>query len=179
VRRDGRGPGGRLRLSPHPDDLLRRYLEEAARQPVLGIEDDAALARSAHAGDTAAGETLVRGNLRLVAALAKRYAATGVPMLDLFQEGTLGLLQALESYDPDRGLSFRTYATWWIRQAIAEAASLPGPDLELRVQRAWDLFRGEHGRQPTIDELATAVGVDREQVADLLAPPPDLDPPQP
>ena len=116
----------------------------------------------------------MRGNLRLVAALARRYAATGVPLLDLIQEGNLGLIQAVESFDPDKGFSFRTYATWWVRQAIAKAASVPGPELEVRVQRAWDRLVAAHGRQPTIDELATEVGVDREQIADLLAPPPDL-----
>jgi RNA polymerase primary sigma factor len=106
--------------------------------------------------------------------LARRYAATGVPMLDLIQEGNLGLMQAVESFDPEKGFSFRTYATWWIRRAIAKAASDPGPDLEVRVQAAWDRLVAATGRQPTIDELATAVGVDREQVADLLSPPPDL-----
>ena len=96
-------------------------------------------------------------------------------MLDLIQEGNLGLLQAVESFDPDQGFSFRTYATWWIRQAIAKAASVPGPDLQTRAEAAWDRLVGSLGRQPSLDELATALGVDREQVADLLAPPPDLD----
>jgi len=135
------------------------------------------LARSARGGDASAGEQLVRGNLTLVVALARRYAATGVPLLDLIQEGNLGLMHAVESFDPDKGFSFRTYATWWIRQAIAKAAASPGPAFERRVQDAWDAFVDRHHRQPTVDELATLVGVDREQIADLLAVPPDLDDP--
>ena len=110
-----------------------------------------------------------------MAALAKRYAATGVPLLDLIQEGNVGLLHAVESFDPDKGFSFRTYATWWIRQSIAKAASTSGPSFERRVQQAWDLLVSSNGRQPTVDELAEAVGVDVSQVRDLLAPPPDLD----
>ena len=133
------------------------------------------MARSARGGDAAAVQELIRGNLRLVAALARRYAATGVPMLDLIQEGNLGLIEAVDSYDPDKGFSFRTYATWWIRQAIAKAAAAPGPELESRVQKAWDDVVRRHGRQPSVDELATAVGVEREQIEHLLAPPPDLD----
>ena len=116
----------------------------------------------------------MRSNLRLVAALARRYAATGVPLLDLIQEGNLGLIHAVESFDPDKGFSFRTYATWWIRQAIAKAAAAPGPELDVRVQQAWDTLVAANGRQPTVDELATEVGVDREQIVDLLGPPPDL-----
>ena len=117
----------------------------------------------------------MKGNLRLVAALARRYAATGVPMLDLIQEGNVGLLHAVEVFDPDKGISFRPFATWWIRQAIAKAAASPGPAFEQRVQDTWDRHVRRHGRQPTVDELATALRVDREQIQDLLAPPPDLD----
>ena len=157
------------------DELLRRYLAELTGQPLLEPDEELVLARSAKGGDAAAGEQLVRGNLRLVVALARRYAATGVPLLDLIQEGNLGLMQAVESFDPDKGFSFRTYATWWIRQAISKAAASPGPAFERRVQRAWDLLVEANGRQPTVDELADAVGVDRDQIADLLAPPPDLD----
>ena len=142
---------------------------------MLEAEEELVLARSARDGDASAGEQLVRGNLRLVVALARRYAATGVPMLDLIQEGNLGLMEAVESFDPEKGFSFRTYATWWIRQAIAKAAATPGPAFEARVQATWDRYVAVHGRQPTIDDLATAVGVDREQIADLLAAPPDLD----
>jgi DNA-directed RNA polymerase sigma subunit (sigma70/sigma32) len=175
TRRRHRLGGGTPSPEERHDELLRRYLQELAATPLLGADEELDLARSARGGDASAGEHLVKGNRRLVAALAKRYAATGVPMLDLIQEGNLGLLHAVESFDPDKGFSFRTYATWWIRQAIAKAASTPGPTFEGRVQAAWDRLVEANGRQPTVDELATAVGVDREQIQDLLAPPPDLD----
>ena len=149
---------------------------EIGQQPLLAADEELALARSARAGDPTAGERLVKGNLRLVAAVARRYAATGVPLLDLIQEGNLGLMQAVESFDPDKSFSFRTYATWWIRQSIAKAAAAPGPAFERRVQDVWDRFVEVNSRQPTVDELAELVGVDADQIRDLLAgPPTDLD----
>ena len=159
------------------DELLRRYLEELEAQPLLSADDELALGRRAQQGDEEASSQLVKGNLRLVVAVAKRYRATGVPLLDLIQDGNLGLVQAVEKYDPDRGFSFRTYAMWWIRQAIARGLADAGKglvlhDLETRLQESWDDLVRVHGRQPTLAELADAVEAPVERVIEALGLPP-------
>jgi RNA polymerase primary sigma factor len=163
------------------DELLRRYLAEAADQPLLTKDEERALGREAASGSKAAKDTLVRCNLRLVVALARRYEATGVPLLDLIQEGNLGLVRAVEAFDPDRGFVFSTFATWWIRQALGSmvrGAGVPdgGDDGDAAmlggVQEAWDAFVADHGRQPTLAELATATGIDEDELTDLLGRPP-------
>lgn len=158
------------------------YLEEIAAEPELTADQELELGRAVRAGDEAAGQTLIRANLRLVVAIAKRYRAAGVPLLDLVQEGNLGLIEAVDAYDPDRGFAFRTYAMWWIRQAIAKglrengpgigSASLPADPLETSLQASWDAFVGRHHRQPTLSELATDLGLSEARVAELLGRPP-------
>jgi RNA polymerase primary sigma factor len=163
------------------DELLRRYLEEVAAEPLLTSMEESRLARLAIDGDDEAASRLVRGNLRLVVALAKRYVASGVPLLDLIQDGNLGLVQAVEKYDPTRGFVFRTYATWWIRQAITRGLANAGKgmlvgtlpdDVGARLQQAWDRLVGALGRQPTLAELADASGLTEQQVRDELSGPP-------
>jgi RNA polymerase primary sigma factor len=170
---------------PSEDDLFRQYLEEIQRHPLLSRDDEARLARLAMEGDEQASAELVKANLRLVVAIAKRYRGTGIPLLDLVQEGNLGLMQAVEGYDPDRGFAFTTYATWWIRQAIARSIATEGSTIAMgivtrgeltegRLQEVWDGFVASAGRQPTLAELAADLGMPEERVADLLQPPPDL-----
>ncbi len=165
------------------DELFRRYLEEIAELPLLDAEDELRLGRLVRDGDAAAGEELIKANLRLVVALAKRYRAAGVPLLDLVQEGNLGLMQAVDAFDPDKGFSFRTYAMWWIRQSIAAAveehgdATLVAAD-ETRLQEVWDGFVAHEGRQPTLAELAEQLGVSESRVRELLGPPPPPLPPE-
>ena len=159
-----------------PDEPLRRYLEEAANQPLLTKDEEWALGRDAAKGSGEAKDTLVRCNLRLVVALAKRYRGTGVPLLDLIQEGNLGLVKAVEQYDPDRGFVFSTFATWWIRRSLSSLvaeidATAGGSDLDL-VQEAWDDLVARSGRQPTLAELAEATGLGDDELADLLGRPP-------
>lgn len=129
-----------------------------------------------------AAERLIQGNLQLVVAIARRYLASGWPILDLVQEGNVGLVQAVEGFDPDRGLAFRTFAMWWIRHAIATAldehgAPPPGPIDELQV--VWDRFVAAEGRQPTVADLATGLAVTEDRVRELLGtpPPPPAEPP--
>jgi len=103
------------------EDPLRLWLAEAARTPLLEREQERALAVRARAGDAEARDHLVRANLRLVISIAKRYRNLGLAFLDLIGEGNVGLIQAVDRFDPERGCKLSTYATWWIRQAITKA----------------------------------------------------------
>jgi RNA polymerase nonessential primary-like sigma factor len=102
-------------------DATYRYLNEIAANPLLNAQEEAALARRVRAGDFEARQAMIERNLRLVVNIAKRYLNRGIPLLDLVEEGNLGLIHALEKFDPERGFRFSTYATWWIRQGIEHA----------------------------------------------------------
>ena len=157
------------------DDDLKSYLADVASAPVLSVAEEKALAERASAGDEEAATALVHSSLRLVVALARRYAATGVPLLDLIQEGNLGLMKAVERFDPTRGFAFRSYATWWIRQSIALAVRASEAEGALgRIQEVWDAFVAHAGRQPTLAELAAETGFTEQVVSELLGPPPDF-----
>jgi RNA polymerase primary sigma factor len=146
-------------------DLFRLYLDEIGRHPLLTAEDEVRLAKAYEAGDERARRTMIESNLRLVVAIARRYWATGLPMGDLVQEGNLGLLRAVEKFDWRRGVKFSTYATWWIKQAIARGAADRGAnpirlpvhvDEQLgRLRRAQARLAELLGREPSTDELAS------------------------
>ena len=102
-------------------DVTQLYLNEIGANPLLTAEEELALARRLRAGDFPARQTLIERNLRLVVNIAKHYLNRGIPLLDLVEEGNLGLIHALEKFDPERGFRFSTYATWWIRQNIERA----------------------------------------------------------
>jgi RNA polymerase nonessential primary-like sigma factor len=102
-------------------DVTQRYLNEMGANPLLSAQEERALARQMRAGDFNARQTLIERNLRLVVNIAKHYLHRGVPLLDLIEEGNLGLMHALDKFDPERGFRFSTYATWWIRQNIERA----------------------------------------------------------
>ena len=150
-----------------------------SRLPPLSAEEEVALARRAREGDVEASEALIRGNLQLVVALAKRYVATGLPLLDLVEEGNLGLMHAVDAYDPDRGpRSFRPYAMWWIRQALTRRIARVRGAGGSPLQEAWDEIVAREGRHPTIGELARALGVGEAEVRAMLGtPPPPPEPP--
>lgn len=160
------------------DELFRLYLEDVSRYPQLSPAEETRLARDVRDGDEEASRVLVRSNLRLVVAIAMKYTSPTLPLLDLVQEGNLGLMHAVDKFDPDRGFRFTTYATWWIRQFITKAMAESGvttlEDANLaRLQEVWDHFVVHNNRQPTIAEFAADLGLSEERVAELLRPPPD------
>jgi RNA polymerase sigma factor (sigma-70 family) len=155
---------------------LRVYLGEIARIPVLDRDAEAALARRVRAGDAGAKSRLTEANLRLVVQIARRYLNRGLPLPDLIEEGNLGLLRAVEKFDPERGTRFSTYATWWIRQAIVRALANQARTIRLPVHV--ELLLGRYKREqqrltqslerpPTMEELAAALGTSVEQVEEL------------
>jgi RNA polymerase sigma factor (sigma-70 family) len=155
---------------------LSVYLGEIARIPLLTREEEAGLARRVRAGDDRAKERLIEANLRLVVQVARRYLNRGLPLPDLIEEGNLGLMRAVEKFDPERGVRFSTYGTWWIRQAIVRALANQARTIRLPVHV--ELLLGRYVREqqrltqalhrpPTVEELAAALGTTVEQIEEL------------
>ncbi len=160
------------------DEALHLYLREIGRFPLLAAEQERALARRAHRGDASAYTQLIQSNLRLVVNLAGKSTGYGVPVLDLIQEGNIGLMHAARLFDPERGVRFSTYATWWIRQAIgravidqSRAVRLPPPlhDLDVRVRRTQARLNGELGREATLAEIAASLRQPLSKLQNLIA----------
>jgi len=158
------------------DDSLSRYLDEIGRHPLLTRAEEVRLARRAAAGDAWARQRLAESNLRLVVAVARRYRGLGLDMLDLIQEGNLGLLDAVERYDWRREAKFSSYAVWWIRRAITRALSTKSRVIRLPIRlaaQATAINRTEErltqtlGRPPSCSEVASAAGVDARWVEEL------------
>jgi RNA polymerase primary sigma factor len=167
---------GNEQLARYAVDALDQYLAEAASHPLLTAAEERMLARRIERGDLATKERLVTHNLRLVVSIARRYQGSELSLLDLIQEGTIGLIRAAEKYDWRRGLRFSTYATLWIRQAIGKALTEKSRAIRLpaevarkeqRIERARSELVRELGRTPMIDELATAAGMRAADVAEL------------
>ena len=157
-------------------DTTKLFLDEIGRYPLLTADEEIELAKAIEAGDPAAKERMINSNLRLVVFMAKRYQNQGLTLLDLIQEGILGLIRAVEKFDWRRGFKFSTYATWWIRQSIqrgiqnkARTIRLPAHalDRERAIQRAYDRLADTLGREPTDAEIAEVVGLDVGQLAEL------------
>jgi RNA polymerase sigma factor (sigma-70 family) len=192
------------RVQTPEEDLLRVYLREIGRHPLLTREDEIRLAQVAAAGRDAdtelaaggdpsparvrelrqtvragaiAAETFTNGNLRLVVSIAKKYQASGLPLLDLVQEGNLGLIHAVEKFDWEKGFKFSTYATWWIRQAITRGIAnnsrtirLPPQVGELlnQIHKARTRLESQLGRQVHNDEIAADLEITADRVAEIL-----------
>ena len=163
------------KLSGATADTLGLFLREISRFPLLSKEEEIELARRIEDGDGTARDQMITSNLRLVVAVAKRYQG-GLPLIDLIQEGILGLIRAVEKFDWRKGFKFSTYATWWIRQAVGRAVQTQARTIRLPVhqaEREWKIYRTEQelaeklGRVPTDEEVIKASGVTRKQFDDL------------
>lgn len=168
---------------PKDEDDIRQYLREIRQIPRLTPEEERELARRCAQGDEEAIRKMVNANLRLVVSVAKEYSGRGVPLMDLIQEGSIGLLAAARKFDYTRDLRFSTYATKWIRQGVtrcllnhAGAIRVPVHTAERmrKVQAAQAVLRQEQGTEPTAEEIAARVDMPKEKVAELLQLSPDV-----
>lgn len=162
--------------SPAAADTLALYFREIGRYPLLDAEQEIQLAKRIERGDHAARDQLITSNLRLVVYVAKRFTGSGLQLVDLIQDGTLGLIRAADRYDWRRGCRFSTYAMWWIRQAVqrgvhrgAAAIKLPARVSEqIRELRALELqLVVELQREPTVEEVARTAGLSPEEVREI------------
>jgi RNA polymerase primary sigma factor len=159
-------------------DSLQLFLREAGRHSLLSAAREVELAKRIECGDRAAKDEMIQSNLRLVVSIAKNYRNQGLPFLDLIQEGTLGLIRAVEKFDWRRGFKFSTYATWWIRQAVARALADKARTIRMpvhiverlqKMNRAERLLWTQLGREPTLDEIAEEASLTVQQVLDVRA----------
>jgi RNA polymerase primary sigma factor len=184
------GEDGETRPEPRPEppalqitwetttDALQLFLREAGRHPLLSAAQEVELAKKIERGDMPAKQRMIQSNLRLVVSIAKNYRNQGLPFLDLIQEGTLGLIRAVEKFDWRRGYKFSTYATWWIRQAVARALADKARTIRMPVhivERLQKMNRAERtlwaqlGREPTLEEIADTANLPLQQAKEVRA----------
>jgi RNA polymerase primary sigma factor len=159
------------------DDSVKQYLKEIGMYPLLSAEQELFLAERVSRGDLRARQRLIEANLRLVVSIAKRYSNQGLPLLDLIQEGNIGLMRATQKFDYKRGFRFSTYATWWIRQAISRAIAehsrsihIPVHVVELiyKIKRVARRIYQEQGVEALPEQIAAEVGLPRDRIVELL-----------
>lgn len=165
------------RKTPVSHDPTRIYLSEIGISPLLTADEEKDLSRRALAGDEKSRQRMIESNLRLVVKIARRYINRGLPLLDLIEEGNLGLIHAVKKFDPERGFRFSTYATWWIRQSIERAIMNQSGAVRLPIHvikdinsclRAARVIRQRQDRAPTAAEIAEHTGRDLADVERLL-----------
>src|SRR5438876_7357052 len=168
----------KLDLSVEPSlDSLRLYLREIGKVPLLTADQEVSLAKRIERGDMAAKQHMIEANLRLVVSIAKAYLGRGLSLLDLIQEGSLGLIRAVEKFDYRRGYKFSTYATWWIRQAVTRSLADKARTIRIPVHMVERLNRlinverrliQQLGREPNEHELAAELECSPREVRDVL-----------
>ena len=159
------------------DDLVKMYLREIGKMCVLDIKKELDLARRSQCGDIEAKQELVRHNLRLVVSIAKRYLNRGMSFLDLIQEGNLGLMKAVDKFDPERGYKFSTYATWWVRQGITRSLSDKSRTIRIPVHMVELISKLKKARKklgekscytPSHEEIANELKLDVSRVKEII-----------
>ncbi|HXV35005.1 MAG TPA: sigma-70 family RNA polymerase sigma factor, partial [Gaiellaceae bacterium] len=159
-------------------DALQLFLREIGRHPLLTAADEVELSKRIERGDMAAKQRMIECNLRLVVSIAKNYRNQGLPFLDLIQEGMFGLIRAVEKFEWQRGLKFSTYATWWIRQAVARAIADKARTIRVPVhvvERMQKMHRAERhlwtqlAREPSLEEIADEAGLPLQQAIEVRA----------
>jgi RNA polymerase primary sigma factor len=163
--------------SPVSEDSVRMYLKEIGQVPLLNASEEVSLSKRVEAGDVLAGRQLAEANLRLVVSIAKKYIGRGLTLLDLIQEGNIGLMKAVEKFDWRKGFKFSTYATWWIRQAITRAIADQARTIRIPVHMVETMNRlartqrqlvQELGREPTPEEIGNEMELEVEKVHHIL-----------
>ena len=159
-------------------DALQLFLREIGRHPLLTAAEEVELSKRIERGDMEAKRKMIESNLRLVVSIAKNYRNQGLPFLDLIQEGMFGLIRAVEKFEWQRGLKFSTYATWWIRQAVARAIADKARTIRVPVhvvERMQKMHRAERylwtqlAREPTLEEIAEEAGLPFQQALEVRA----------
>jgi len=165
------------------ENVLAMYLADISRIPLLSREEEDKVARAAVQGNAAARTRLINGNLRFVVNVAKKFQGQGIPLADLISEGNIGLIHALDRFDPDKGFRFISYAVWWIRQALLNALCERSRLIRLPVNRATDLVRIQKakktivmnsGCEPETSEIARLLGMEESYIDELVAMSRDL-----
>lgn len=160
-------------------DSMKAYLQEIGAVDRLSPEEEIEIGRRAAQGDPEAKEIMINANLRLVVAMARKFLNRGLSYQDLIQEGNIGLMRAVEKFDPDKGFRFSTYATWWIRQSLTRAIADQSRDIRIPVHTTEQIYKikkiqrelfQEFNREPTPEEIAEKIpGMDAAKVTDLLS----------
>ena len=166
-------------MMENDNEILSVYLREINRIPLLSYDEEYELALKAKAGDKAARDRIINANLRFVVSVAKKFRGNGLPLSDLIDEGNIGLITALDKFEPEKGYHFISYAVWWIRQSIMKAISEKSRAVRLPLNRSNELIQIQKAQKslmhemektaPTAEEIADLTGLDRKLVDDLLS----------
>ena len=165
-------------VQENDNEVLSIYLREINRIPLISHEEEYELALKAKKGDKAARERILRANLRFVVSVAKKFRGQGLPLSDLINEGNIGLITALDKFEPEKGYHFISYAVWWIRQSIMKALSEKGRAVRLPLNRSNELMQIQKAQKaimheketsdPSVEDIAGVTGLDSQLVSNLL-----------
>lgn len=165
-------------IQENDNEVLSIYLREINRIPLISHEEEYELALKAKKGDKAARERILRANLRFVVSVAKKFRGQGLPLSDLINEGNIGLITALDKFEPEKGYHFISYAVWWIRQSIMKALSEKGRAVRLPLNRSNELMQIQKAQKaimheketsdPSVEDIAGVTGLDSQLVSNLL-----------